>query len=178
MTLSNIIQSLPGWESKDAKTILEDLSATVEKVDATLYTGKHVIKVLNDENLYKLVAGTLQAAAKVNPLAEDARLWLGSGGLDFSDEKTVKMIDELAIAGGWPVELTTALKRIGRPVVTVFADKGGVGDLPTQEDVQSILDQLQLAELRQSKQIAAANRYNAYVDAIDQWDGVTQEPVL
>lgn len=164
MTLENIIRSLPNWTTKTAAELRFDLLAEVTKTDATLYTGKHVFNILGSVDSYRLVAGTIAAAAAQDPLVRDAQLWLGSTGLDFSSDSTQAMIDQLAVVGSWPAPIMTAIKRIGRPVVTKYADMGGSGEVPSEAVIG-------LTASKAIKEDAAVDRLQAYREALASWDG-------
>jgi hypothetical protein len=177
MALADIIRGIPNWTTKTAAELRADLLDEITGEDRTLYTGKHVVKVIGTD-AYRLVAGTIQAAAEVDPLASDARFWLGSEGLDFSDQDTQDMLDQLAGVGSWPIEVLTALKRIGRPVQTYYTSQGGSGNVPSEADISLALEALALEDAKQTMRNNAANRYNTYINAVDAWDGVGQGPVL
>lgn len=116
--------------------VLADLSQDANVLDGTLYTGKHLIKLLGLD-AYRLMSVTISAVAAQDPLVADAQRWLGSTGIDFSDDSTQAMLDVLATVGNWPSEVLAAIKAVGRPLRTKWTDYGGAGDLPTIEANQA-----------------------------------------
>ncbi len=111
----SIIQSIENWRTKSPQEILSELQAvSIERTDDTLYTSKKVLLVLQDPDIYRLVAGTINAVAAQDPLVKDAQLWLGTEGMDFSTTLAQSMVDQLAIVGSWPNSVRDAIKQIGK----------------------------------------------------------------
>jgi hypothetical protein len=107
------------FDSGDDDAVAKVLNArSVIVSDATLYTSKKLVEVLGDLEAYRLVAGTIAAAAAADPLVADAQGWLRSSGIDFSDPKTQKLIDQLAAVGKWPDDVRDRIKAIGIQTVS------------------------------------------------------------
>ena len=144
MSLSTLIQSIDGWQSKTAAELAATLNAeTVEVRDGTLYTGKYLATILSLDD-YRLVARTVAAAAQADPLVADAQGWLRGTGIDFSDPNSQSLIDALAAAGGWPDALKTTVKAIGIRFVSPYVNDGGSGTVD-EATVQGAKDSLVLA---------------------------------
>jgi phospholipase/lecithinase/hemolysin len=117
-----------------------------------------------------LVLGTLQAAAATNPILAAAYQALVTVGISLSDDLRQGMIDQLAVAGNWPNSIRDAMKSLGRITQPRWQLEGYTTE-PTLEQITLELDKQRLRN-------DAASRYNAFVDAVDAWDGSGEEPVL
>jgi len=117
-----------------------------------------------------LVLGTLQAASATNPILAAAYQALVTVGISLSDDLRQGMIDQLAVAGSWPNSVRDAVKALGRITQPRWQIEGYATE-PTLEQITLELDKQRLRN-------DAASRYNAFVDAVDSWDGSGEEPVL
>ena len=123
-----------------------------------------------------LVLGTLQAASAQNPILAAAYQALVTVGISLAGDLRQGMIDQLAAASQaqppelrWSNELRDAVKRLGRVVQPRW-----VGQYATEPT----LAQIELEVAKQALRQEAAERYNAFVDAVEAWDGSGEEPVL
>jgi len=124
--------------------------------DTTLYTGKSIFNKLvaafgeeAAEGYYRLVAGTLDAAAAQDPLVKDADSWLNSDGLDFSLPSTQRMIEQLAVLGQWPNEVRDVIKAMGGTNRFNW-QKEDYESEPTLEQIEAELNQAALNTFSES----------------------------
>ena len=118
----------------------------------------------------RLVLGTLKAASEADPILAAAYQALVTVGISLSDDLRQGMIDQLAVAGQWPNSVRDAVKALGRVTQPRWATQGYQSQ-PTLQQIQTELDKDRL-------RTEAAQRYNAFVEAVDSWDGGGEEPVL
>jgi hypothetical protein len=117
-----------------------------------------------------LVLGTLQDASATNPILAAAYQALTTVGISLSDDLRQGMIDSLAVAVSWPNEVLDGVKSLGRLTQPRWQSEGYQSE-PT-------LQLITLEVLKQEMRSEASTRYNAYIDAIEAWDGSGEEPVL
>lgn len=117
------------------------------------------------------VVGTIQQAANQLPSLGPAYAALSSEtGLLLSNPQRQSQIDVLAVIGEWPDAVRDAIKSLG--VTTRF--RWQVEGYDTEPTLAIIGNQANKAAVRQS----ATDRWNAFIDAMDSWDGSGESPVL
>lgn len=171
MEIKDLIRQ-KGWEDQTASYILTQLLDPIEVKDTTLYTSKKLTEILTIEE-YRLVAGTLAAAAAQDPLAADAQGWLRSTGIDFSTDLTYGMLSQLKVAGNWTDSIFNRIVAIGRRSTNLLG--GGTTDL------QAVTTALNVAKLERDKQVALDTARNVFADfetALANWDGQGDAPQI
>lgn len=147
----DIIKQIPDWNTKTAQQIHDELSSTVILEDPTPHTfvsigerlGSEARSIIND-TMFRISNGSLSLPQGYELLRADidsarSNMSVTTGlSLHFSERQA--LIDVLAVAGGWPVELTSALKALGRPSMTKWAVLGGQGAIPAVIDIQTSID--------------------------------------
>jgi hypothetical protein len=91
-------------------------------------------------------------------------------GLSLHTTERQQLIGLLAQVGNWQPGVMEAVLSLGVSQTKLFEC--------TLEQVSTEKAAILLYNLKRSKQQAAANRYNIYIDAIEAWDGSGEEPVL
>jgi hypothetical protein len=168
MELYEVIASLPGWETKTASELVGLLnSPTVEVRDDQLYTWAGVADNIDSphtENLKRLMETSDLSWATIQ---------LGGKGLPLSHPGVQAFLTQFVAAG---VPGASTLKAIGIHRESPAQHAG----LPvaTLSDVESAVDWLTLQTTKQQMRQDGASRYNAYVNAIDDYDGSGDLPVL
>ena len=117
-----------------------------------------------------LVVGTMKAGAATNPLLDTVVIAMSNNGISLSSPVRQTILDQLAVAGEWPDAMRGAIKALGVLVRPRWQIEGYVTE-PTLADMET---EVTKATLRQT----ATDRWNAFIDAMDAWDGSGDEPVL
>ncbi len=160
MSLISLIEAVPNWDAKTAQQVFDELSAaTVPYVDNELWTWAGIAAI----------AGDTGASAMCEALIASGRLWavhqLGGKGLDLSRDDIQGQLMQLH-AAGVPGMQSVAL-----------AVKRNISKLE-QAGITTTVSEVGLLKLKQAKLNAAADRLQAYKEAMASWDGVSTEPVL
>lgn len=146
-----IIRQISNWNIKTAQEIRDELSAVLTVDDPTPQTfvsigqklGSEARSFIND-TMFRISNGSLSLPQGYELLRADidsARSNMSvTTGLSLHFPERQALIDILAVAGGWSVELTSALKALGRPSITKWASLGGRGEIPTVEQIGTIID--------------------------------------
>lgn len=159
--LSDLIASIDDWQTKTASQLYSELSAeNIPYRDRSLWTWAGIA----------LVAGNVGAEGLRLALEQNNMGWavhqLGGIGMDLSlDEiqQTLYLLDANGVPGMEDVAL--AVKR-------------NVSKLQ-QAGITATLAQVELEQSKRIKILAAAQRYNTYLAAINLWNGDPQtEPTL
>ncbi len=160
----DLIKQIDDWQNKTPQQIADALnSPSVEYVDPQLYTWAGVA----------LIAGPQGAEGLRIALEQNGMGWavhqLGGSGLQLSNDLVQQALLGFAQAG---VPGAASLASTGKRLISKLENAG----LPaaTVESVEEAL----FAEAKRELIAAAAQRYNAFVSAVDAWDGSGEEPVL
>lgn len=98
--------------ANDANVVDALNAKTIQHIDSELRTARWLIINRSPEEA-GLVLATMKTVGEQNPIVEAAYHSLNSSGLDLSHAVTQSFIDQLAVVGNWPAELTTWLKEKG-----------------------------------------------------------------
>lgn len=180
MSLQSAIESISGWQSKtDAELLAAVQAITDVQTDSQLYTYAGIIDKLGIQNGFAFRATVRNLAQTSNPgqlpseafeAINFAHERFAGGGLDLSRSDVQSMLQSfVAITPLAP--FIASVKSIG---VSVTNPHGSA----TLQQVAQAASALRLDVTKQAKRWAAAQRYNAYVAALDDWDGSGSEPVL
>jgi hypothetical protein len=166
MMLRDVIKTIPDWEKMTAEQVFSALTTPVIEIrDDQQYTWAGVA----------ILAGPEAAEGLRMALEQNGMGWavhqLGGSGLQLSHPLTQQV-------------LTAFEKAI--PALTILKNKGihyiSLGERYelsfVLDDVEASLDAIKFEESKQVLMRDAANRYNAFIDAIDDWDGSGNPPVL
>lgn len=180
MTLADAIQSIPDWQTKTAQQVLASLHAVTEtKTDSQLYTYAGIVLLLGSEAGLGFRATLKALTAPSNPAElpvasfealDFAHARLEGPGLDLSLPAVQSILDGLS-AVPQLAPFVGPIKSIGVNVTHPYQST-------TLAEVQFVFGQLQLDATKSTMRIEAAGRYNAYVSALDGWDGSGNVPVL
>lgn len=188
MTLKEAIQSIPDWETKTDQELHTLLNAVTVTPDPTPYTFASMGEELTRRGLpgsairsqvsytmmqvelkeiilpqaYEVVRGDIRAAYIAMSATKE--------GLSLHTPERQQLVGLLAQEGNWPPGTMEAVISLGMKQTKLHEC--------SLSEVQSAKAELALDEVKKVKRIAAATRYNAYIDALDAWDGVGAEPVL
>lgn len=159
MSLQSLIQA---GDYDSAQAAYDAITTPVETLNTKAWTVADLAREFpNDINA---MLGTLQAV----PVFESAFIALSITGLDLSSDDRQLFIDQVAAVGQWSTNLTTAVKRLGRPLKSPWQSTG-ISE-PTLEDVQkawAIWDcRRDMAAILQPIQ-AKSTAVNAWLDSLD-----------
>lgn len=163
-----LIESIENWQNKTAAEITAELNEkNIPFIDQQQYTWAGVA----------LIAGPQGAEALRLALDANGMGWavhqLGGSGLQLSNDLVQQALLGFAAAD---VPGCSELAAAGKRLISK-AEQAGIG---TAEEsvVANFLASMQLQSIRKQKKDAAVARYNAYIAAIDTWNGVSEEPIL
>lgn len=164
----DLIKSIEDWQNKTAAEIVTELNAaTIEYVDPQLYTWAGVV----------LIAGPVGAESLRIALEQNGMGWavhqLGGSGLQLSNDLVQQALLGFAQAN---VSGAALLASTGKRMISKATQAG----LPpvTEAEVSASLSELQLQADKAALMAAGSARWNAFVDAVEAWDGSGEEPVL
>lgn len=193
--LRELIPSIADWQTKTPAELAAEFAAPVPLSDPTPYTFAKLGETLG-QDVAALVADTMAAVgngelalpapfARMRGLVYAAFVAMSATaeGISLHTDDRQQLIDLLASLGEpsrqWPEPVTAAIKALGRRSQTRFFALGGVGLLPTVEQIATAIEQIELDDWKQARRIEAAARYNAYIAAIDAYQtGDGNPPVL
>lgn len=160
MSIESVIRGVPSWETTPNRDIADALNAkVVVKIDAKKYTWQDLVDLLD-------VTVVESLRLKLNTSGNEwANIQLGSG-LDLSQPKLQAVLDSF-IATFPQVE---QIKAKGRYTTSPWKEAGNTTDI-TNAAAGLLRDKMVL-------RINGAAKYNAFVDAVDAWDGTTEKPKL
>lgn len=168
MELYEVIASFSGWETKTASQLVDLLNATtVEVRDDQFYTWAGIadnIDSPNTENLKRLMETSDLSWATIQ---------FGGKGLPLSHPGVQACLTQF-VANGVPGAST--LKDIGIHYESL-AQNAGLA-VVTLSEVQSAVEWLTLQATKQQLIKAGADRWNAYVVAVEAWEGSELGPLL
>jgi len=165
--LANLIQNIPGWETKTVDEITSALNSQSIKVeDHEPYTWAGVA----------LLVGPVATETLRETLDAQGLGWvvyqLGGAGIRLNNPLVQQALLGFAQAG---VLGASDLAAKGMHYVSPAMQHGLT---VTPETVATALESLTLETTKSVMLQAGANRWNAFVDAIDVWDGSGSGPVL
>lgn len=181
----NLIKQIPNWDSLNRDEIAEILNTpSIERTDSQLYTYAGIIDKVGQVAGFAFRATVRTLAAEGNPASLPLELFealnfaherLIGGGLDLSRTEVQSTLDAAAAIPQLE-PFVPAVKSIGRFLVTPLQAAG----FPpaTEESVAAAIDADWMYTARQTRLDAAADRLQAYREAIAAWDGTGEEPVL
>lgn len=167
MSLKSLIVELGA--DKTASELVAMLNAqSVEVRDDQLYTWAGVA----------LIAGPQGAEAFRLALESNGMGWavhqLGGSGLQLSNPLTQAALAAFAQAS---VPGAAELKAAGIHYISPFINGGGVG-IVSESDVQAELAAIHLEATKRQLLAEANDQWNAFVAAVEAWDGVGDPPVM
>jgi hypothetical protein len=132
------IKKIPNYQNMTATEIEEFLSELVQKPES-IYTFNMLCVELKDVILVE----TLILHMRMNGLNASADSFI-SRGIDFGLEQTSEMLDLLASNSpeDFNEDIVTTLKLLGKQ--TRWTSYGNVGEVPSEETIQSVLDQINI----------------------------------
>lgn len=170
MSIENLIQNVPGWESLDAAAITGELNAVTEVIETNaVWTWQEIARI---PGVGTEVVGKLHQAlssANLEPFA----IMLCHPGLRLNDDLYRTVLRELISVVPETSAILSAAKRDGSPWQKAGND-GDVSEREITDALAKIRSDNELAAVRQ----AATDRWNAFTDAMDTWDGSGPTPVL
>jgi hypothetical protein len=160
MSLINLIESIPNWQSQSPESIYETLAAkTILIEDHDLYTWAGVA----------VIAGDVGATALCDALVAGGKLWavhqFGGRGLDLSMpevQQQLLYLDSVGVPG------MRALAEHVRHFVSSLEQAG----------IETTVAEVGLVQRKRILEDTAINRLQAYREALSSWDGTGEEPVL
>jgi len=162
--LDNLICGIEGWQDKTPMQILDLLSAKTELfVDERRWTLLQIADVVGKENMDGMIA-----ILKQNGL-EWAVIQAGGSGMPLGHPEVNQTLRELG-----DVRFET-LANETRRMISPLEKEGVSADLI---DIMQTLEALKLEHRKDALVSASAERWNAFVTAVAQWDGHSTEPVL
>lgn len=158
------IQQIEGWEQLTANEIHSRLGALVLKPDS-IYSFNQLVIAFDNVELAETLVGAMRAAG-LNASADS----LISRGLDFGLQGVQDNIDVLGqrLPDVFTPQWVAALKALGNQ--TFFASVGGVGDVPTEEEVSAAITEHKKQLVIDTARTLVNSRttaINAWLDAAD-----------
>lgn len=167
-------------------TAQERLDYLLEVVEQPITQPRYMSEIRTAVgDAWPMVRLTLESAKTVDPQTppqqliqaqivaadiSDAINALTTTGMRLDGEDRQSMIDDLAAGGQWPDQVRDAVKALG----VVRSPRWQIEGYESEPTLQQIAIDLDKARLRKD----ASDRYNAFIDAVDAWDGSQPEPVL
>jgi len=136
------------WTLPASDILAELLTDVWQPTDAAITVAEIVAAVGTDAA--RLVVGTLQAGAGLDPLLSSSYQAISTVGMSLSGADRQAMIDELAVGGSWPDAVRDGVKALGGVWVKRWSLEGF--------DAEPTLTQVEAA---QAAAIAAADRLAA-----------------
>lgn len=167
MSLRTLIENL-GADKTAAELVALLNAQSVEIIDEQLYTWAGVALIAGPDG-----AENFRIALEANGMGWAVHQ-LGGSGLQLSHPLTQQALAAFE-AGNVPG--ASLLKAAGIHYVSPYVADGGVG-LVSEPQVQAELDLILLQAQKQSLIDSGAQAWNAFVNAVDAWDGVGDPPVL
>jgi hypothetical protein len=99
------------WTLPAADILAELLTDVWQPTDAAITVAEIVTAVGTDAA--RLVVGTLQAGAGLDPLLSSSYQAISTVGMSLSGSDRQAMIDELAVGGSWPDAVRDGIKALG-----------------------------------------------------------------
>jgi len=103
--------TLIDWTLPAADILAELLTDVWQPTDAAITVAEIVTAVGTDAA--RLVIGTLQAGAGLDPLLSSSYQAISTVGMSLSGADRQAMIDELAVGGSWPDAVRDGVKALG-----------------------------------------------------------------
>jgi hypothetical protein len=182
--MKEIIKTVPGWDTMTPSQLLTELTtATIPRENSELLSWAGVGQKIGMANAAAMRLGLERAAVDPQMPLEKVgflkfSLWaLDAGKLDFSLADTQNGLEgnrTLLASLGLPVD---ALKQLGRWMETPW-QAAGLASPPTLAELEAELAAIELEATKTEAMSAGAARWNAFVDALDAWDGSGETPVL
>lgn len=194
MTLRKCVESIESYELKSASEILAAITAqTISKESHELLSWQGVGKYLGFMVGMNIRAEWERAIADTEPYkyAEDENARNLARGLrainealiaentDFAlEEIQVGLEQQRQFLSAYGIDVD-ALKKLGRWSEAPWQQpEYGLVEAPTEEEIQSVLDAIELEQDKQSKLEKGASDWNKFVAALDAWDGTGDAPRL
>ena len=168
MTVKEVIKTIDNWSNRTVADLLAILTTPAIVVeDDTQKDWAQIALIVGPQACESI------RLALVNANLTWAALQLAGNGLRLNNPQVQQVLRGFAQAN---VPGCQTLADIGRRLVSP-AEQHQLGSL-TEQQVQTALDAAKLDDTKAFKQSSAASRYNAYMDALEAWDGTGQEPSL
>lgn len=160
----DLIKQIPNYQSLTAQQITDSLNTpSVQRVDSQLYTWAGVALLVGPQN-----AEALRVALEQNGMGWVVHQ-LGGSGIQLSNPMV-----QAALLGFHQAEVPgcQALALQGISMISALENAG----LPpaTSQSVGEALFTIS----KESKKLAAVERYNSYIEALEAWNGTGEEPAL
>lgn len=166
--LNQLIQSLPDWQTSTPEKVWQYLSEkTIKKVDPRKWKSIDLAKLI----------GWDQVDNFFNYLAQNKCQWvvdLAAGdGLEIGDDPVN------AVLRGFNNPVCQQLADLGIHYVSMLEDAG----IETTKEIvacafTAMLNESTIAERKQSLLLSGSVKWNAFVSAVESWNGVGQPPEL
>jgi hypothetical protein len=148
------------WTLPAADILAELLTDVWQPTDAAITVAEIVAAVGTDAA--RLVVGTLQAGAGLDPLLSSSYQAISTVGMSLSGADRQAMIDELAVGGSWPDAVRDAVKALGGVWVKRWSLEGFDAE-PTLAEATAA----QAARVVRASQATAREQINAAVSLAD-----------
>jgi hypothetical protein len=146
------------WTLPAADILAELLTDVWQPTNAAITVAEIVAAVGTDAA--RLVVGTLQAGAGLDPLLASSYQAISTVGMSLSGADRQAMIDELAVGGNWPDPVRDAVKALGGIWVVRWSLEGFEAE-PTLTQVESAKAAAMLAADRLAAKSAIETRAGA-----------------
>ena len=139
------------WTLPAADILAELLTDVWQPTDAAITVAEIVTAVGTDAA--RLVVGTLQAGAGLDPLLASSYQAISTVGMSLSGADRQAMIDELAVGGSWPDAVRDGVKALGGVWVGRWSLEGFDAE-PTLSEVEARKDEEAEVVHRQKAKLA------------------------
>jgi hypothetical protein len=139
------------WTLPAADILAELLTDVWQPTDAAITVAEIVTAVGTDAA--RLVVGTLQAGAGLDPLLSSSYQAISTVGMSLSGADRQAMIDELAVGGNWPDAVRDGVKALGGVWVGRWSLEGFDAE-PTLTQVENRKDEESEVVHRQKAKLA------------------------
>ena len=139
------------WTLPTADILAELLTDVWQPTNAAITVAEIVTAVGTDAA--RLVVGTLQAGAGLDPLLASSYQAISTVGMSLSGADRQAMIDELAVGGSWPDDVRDGVKALGGVWVGRWSLEGFDAE-PTLTQVKSRKDEEAEVVHRQKAKLA------------------------
>lgn len=175
MTLQELIAEVQDWQTKQASQLFSDLSERVLNYeDKSDWTWKGIAGVVNQdtgERFGRHGCKLLQDAL----LVAGEGLWVSqiSAGMPLNDPEIQAVLRHLDHVGSVP-----GARFIADAVLRQISALEKHNISATEAEIEDAKQSLLLEERKQQLITDGANRWNRFVEAVGNWDGVTDPPEL
>lgn len=171
MSLQSLIEN---GNYASAQAAYDAITTPVETQNSKAWTVADLTKEFppTESNDLNTMLGTMETV----PVFRSAFIALSITGLEFASTERQQLIDTLSVVGQWSQELTSKVKRLGRPIKAPW-EVDGLSQAPTLQQVTDAWTawkaETDLSNLRQSLRVRFDSILNQ-VGTVEQADAIAE----